>query len=110
MSFRPPGDASGRRGEHLYSLSLYFQIPNPDVGAVVPVIAASAATIVAGLVGRIVIDIVLKEAGQARLAPDRQRERDDFVSLRVDRTGKAQRNQDRVFQARPSGCSEAMRR
>ena len=66
----PPDDASGRRGEHLYSLPLYFQVSNPDVGAVVTVIAASAAAIVAGLVRGIVIDIVLKEAGQARLALD----------------------------------------
>jgi hypothetical protein len=94
----PPDDTSGRRGEHLYSLSLYFQIPNPDVGAVVPVIAASAAAIVAGLVGRIVIDIVLKEAAHARLASDRQRERDGFLGLGVDRAGKPQRNQDQVFE------------
>ncbi|WP_456632493.1 hypothetical protein [Bradyrhizobium sp. URHC0002] len=55
------------------------------------------------------IDIVLKEA-DARLAPDGQRERDDFLGFRVDRTGKTQQNQDRVFQARPSGCSESMHR
>ena len=84
----PPDDASGRRGEHLHSLSLYFQVSNPDVGAVVTVIAASAAAIVADLVRGVVIDIVLKEAGQARLALDRQRERDGFLGLGVDRGGK----------------------
>src|SRR5258705_6607585 len=90
MSFSRPDHATGRGGEHLYALSLYFQVPNPDVGAVVTVIAASAAAIVADLVRSIVIDIVLKEAGQARLALDRQCERDDCLGLRVDRDRKAQ--------------------
>src|SRR4051812_13203925 len=71
-----PDDASGRRGEHLHSLSLYFEVSNPDVGAVVTVIAASAAAVIADLVRGVVIDIVLKEAGQARSALDRQCERD----------------------------------
>jgi hypothetical protein len=96
MSFRPSDDASGRRGEHLHALSLYFLIPDPDVGAVVPVIAASAAAVVADLVRGVVIDIVLEEAGQARLAFDRQRERDDFLGLGIDRACETQRNQDQI--------------
>ena len=95
-----PDHTSGRRGKHLYSLSLYFQIPNSDVGAVVTVIAASTAAIVKDLVRGIVIDIVLKEAGQARLALDRQRERNDFLGLGVGRTSKTQQYQGQAFQAR----------
>jgi len=98
--------ASGRRGQHLHALSLYFQVSNPDVGAVVTIIAASAATVVADLVRGIVIDIVLEEAAHTRLALDRQCERDGFLGRRIDRGAETQRNQDDGLQARPSESIE----
>jgi hypothetical protein len=80
-------NAAWRCRKHVDIALLDLKIGNPDISPVVAVICAAATHEITNLAARIMVDVVLDEAGDAELALHRQRESECLQGLRRKREG-----------------------
>lgn len=82
-------NSSGCGSKNVDTFVLNFEIGNPDIRSVM--LGAATATIVASLVGILMVNIILHETSHAQFAPYGKGKRDDFCGLTLDTGGKANR-------------------